>query len=57
LLLADPLLDRIKQASAIDIVVDERIRETRITSEMLRRPLPIQIPVGLGRHTWKLGIK
>ena len=57
LLLADPLLDRIKQASAIHMVVDGRVRDTRITSELLRRPLPIQIPAGLGRHTWELGIK
>ena len=55
--LSDPLIARIKEAAAVNIVVDGRVSWTGATAELLRRPVPIQIPAGTGRHTWKLEIK
>jgi hypothetical protein len=57
LLLADPLRDRIKQATAMNMVVDGRVSGTGSTVELLREPLRIDVPAGLGRHSWKLELK
>ncbi|MBV8891268.1 MAG: hypothetical protein JO266_04710 [Acidobacteria bacterium] len=56
LLLADPLRDRIKQAATIDTVVDGRTTRTA-TPELLRGSLAVQIPAGMGRHSWRLTIR
>jgi hypothetical protein len=57
LLLADPLLDKIKQAPAMNTVVDGRVIATGSTAELGRQPLLIHIPEGLGSHSWELEIK
>lgn len=57
LLLANPLPEGIKQSAVMSIVVDGRVTQTVRTSELLRQPLTINIPAGIGKHTWKLDVQ
>jgi len=56
LLLADPLLKRIKSMSNPVVAVDKQPPGTRLSTEKLdSNVLTIGIPAGTGSHTWALG--
>ena len=57
LLMADPVLERFKQARDINVMVDGKIAKTLKSSELLSQPVLVQIPAGMGIHTWKLEVK
>lgn len=57
LLMADPVLERLKQAQDLNVVVDGKSAKTLKSSELLSQPVLIQIPAGMGIHTWKLEVK
>ena len=54
LLLADPLVEKIKGAAAVSVVVDGQLTRTFNASELVGRPVSIHIPAGPRSHTWKL---
>ena len=54
LLLADPLLDKLRSSSGLGIAVDGRPAGQLSRGDLSGRPIVIQIPAGTGDHTWKL---
>ena len=54
LLLADPLVETIKQSPAASILVDGRAAGALNTSQLTARPVLINLPAGTGNHGWKL---
>ena len=56
LLLADPLLDKMRQSPAENIIVDGRTVGPINTSRLSAKPVLITLPAGTGNHTWKLKI-
>jgi hypothetical protein len=56
LLLADPLVDKIKQSTFANMIVDGRMAGP-INTSPLSRPALIHLPAGTGTHSWKLELK
>jgi hypothetical protein len=54
LVLADPLLQKIRSVKAVTVAVDNQHSRQMSTSNVGSQPIVIDIPVGLGTHTWKL---
>jgi len=54
LLLADPLVETIKQSPAASMIVDGRTAGPLNTSQLTARPVLINLPAGKGNHSWKL---
>ncbi|HKX00828.1 MAG TPA: hypothetical protein VJN43_24005 [Bryobacteraceae bacterium] len=54
LVLADPLLERIRSVPAVTVTLDRRPPARVSTSALGTQPLMIEIPPGTGEHTWKL---
>jgi len=52
--LTDPLLERLKAVQEFSILVDGRRATSTIAADLLRQPLVIEIPAGMGQHVWKL---
>lgn len=57
LLLADPLVDKIKQSATANMIVDGRMAGPLNTSQLAERPVLIHLPAGTGTHSWKLELK
>jgi hypothetical protein len=57
LLLADPLVDKIKQSGTANMIVDGRMAGPLNTSQLAERPVLIHLPAGTGTHSWKLELK
>jgi hypothetical protein len=57
LLLADSLVDKIKQSATVNMIVDGRPAGPIHTSELGKGPVLIQLPAGTGTHRWKLELK
>jgi hypothetical protein len=57
LLLADPLVDKIKQSATANMIVDGRVAGPLNTSQVTERPVLIQLLAGTGTHSWKLELK
>jgi hypothetical protein len=57
LLLADPLLDRIKQSTSANVLVDGRVAGALNPSQLAEGRVLIQLPAGIGPHSWKLELK
>lgn len=56
LLLADPLVDKIRQSTTANMIVDGRMAGPINTSPLSRSAL-IHLPAGTGTHSWKLELK
>jgi len=54
LVLADRLLEKIRSARAVTIVVDNQPPVRLNGANLGREPIVFEIPAGLGAHTWKL---
>jgi hypothetical protein len=54
LALADRLLEKIRSVPAVNIAVDNQPPRGLNVSNLGREPIAINIPAGLGTHTWKL---
>jgi hypothetical protein len=52
--LADRLLEKIRSARAVTIVVDNQPPVRLNGANLGREPIVFEIPAGLGAHTWKL---
>jgi hypothetical protein len=57
LLLADPLVDRIKQSTTANMIADGRIAGPLNVSHLAEEPVLIHLPAGTGPHSWKLELK
>jgi len=55
--LADPLLEELKTSRELSLSVDEKPFAPLKTTEILDQPIRIEIPSGLGRHTWRLVVR
>jgi hypothetical protein len=54
LVLADPLLQKIRSVKAVTVAVDNEPPHAVSTANVGNQPIVIDIPAGLGTHTWKL---
>ncbi|MGI8958870.1 MAG: hypothetical protein ACR2IV_03720 [Bryobacteraceae bacterium] len=54
LVLADPLLEKIRRAKAVSVAVDNQPSSRVSSTELSNQVEVIEIPAGLGTHTWKL---
>jgi hypothetical protein len=54
LVLADPLLNKIRSVKAVTVTVDNQHPSKVSTSNLGSKPIVIDIPAGLGTHTWNL---
>jgi len=54
LVLADPLLERLRKAPAVTVAVDGQPGARLSAENLAGQPIMIEIPAGLGEHTWKL---
>jgi hypothetical protein len=54
LVLADPLWQKIRSVKAVTVTVDSQHPSKVSTSNLGSQPIVIDIPAGLGTHTWKL---
>jgi hypothetical protein len=54
LVLADPLLERLRNAPAVTVAVDGQPPARLSAVNLAGQPIVVQIPAGLGEHTWKL---
>jgi hypothetical protein len=52
--LADPLLERVKTAQEVSILVDGKPSASKKAVDLLPQPLAIEIPAGMGSHVWKI---
>jgi hypothetical protein len=57
LLLADPLLGRIKHSTSANVFVDGRVAGALNPSQLAVGRVLIQLPAGIGAHSWKLELK
>jgi hypothetical protein len=57
LLLADPLVDRIKQSTSANVFVDGRVAGALSSSQLADGRVLIHFPAGIGTHSWKLELK
>ena len=57
LLLADPLVDGIKQSTSANLIVDGRAAGSLNTPRLADGSVLIQLPAGTGAHSWKLELK
>ena len=57
LLLADPLVDRIKQSNTANVIVDGRITGSLNTALLTDSPVLIRLPAGTATHSWKLELR
>jgi hypothetical protein len=53
--LADPLLEKLRAMPEVNISIDNGSPAKVKAGDLLRQPLLIDIPTGMGRHVWKLG--
>lgn len=54
LVLADPLLEKIRNVRAVTITVDNQPPVRLNGADLGRGPILLEIPAGLGAHTWRL---
>jgi len=54
LVLADPLLEKIRSVRAVSVAVDNQTPVRLNGASVGREPMVFEIPAGLGAHTWKL---
>ena len=54
LVLADPLLEKIRGARAVTVTVDNQPPVRLNGAKLGREPIVFEIPAGLGAHSWKL---
>ena len=54
LLMADPLLEKLRSSPGFSIAVDGRPAGQLSRADLSGQPIIIQIPAGTGAHTWKL---
>ena len=52
--LADPLLEELKSSRELRLSIDGNPAAPLDVAEILRQPMRIEIPSGLGQHTWRL---
>ncbi len=52
--LSDAWLERIKALGEVAISLDSQAASKLKASDFLREPVALEIPAGVGRHTWKL---
>jgi len=57
LLLGDPLVDKIKQSTSANMIVDGRIAGPINTSQLTESPVLIHLQAGTGTHSWKLELE
>jgi hypothetical protein len=55
--LADPLLEELKNSQQVSVSIDAQAPAPLKRTGLLNQPVRIEIPPGLGQHTWTLSIR